>query len=159
MKMTIETAKHAMNEAKLAYEEQRDSGVYDNELLQATYSAYHYAELRYHVTVVNDANYGIQNPISREDLLEELNEAIDSKIDFAPVLLQHFEEAQVRSGLFDRWDVYAKASDGSIRYMSDKAFDRALDVLEKHCRMRPDSGALCPPYRLKVGDNDVICAE
>ena len=156
--MTIEEARLAMSEAKAAYDVVKNNWQ-GNDALQTAFKAYRQAILQYHLTVVHDANYGMHNPISREDLEAELREVIESKLDYAPELLRAFEECQERSGVFDRWDVWTKASNRSLRIIPQKAFDNAMDVLDKHCPMRSDTGALCPPYRLKVGEKDYLVAE
>ena len=156
--MTIEAARLAMTEAKITYDEVVDAGAYQEDL-QTAWRAYRETALRYHITVVHDANYAMLNPTCREDLEAELRDAIKSKLDYAPAVLKALEESQERSGIFDRYDVYAKASDRSLRYISEKAFDKAMAVLDKHCPMRSDTGALCPPYKLKVGKNDTLVAE
>ena len=57
---------------------------------------------------------------------------------------------------YGREDFKFRGLDGKCYAMSQRAFERALSVLEAHCLRREDTGELCPPYRLQVEDGKLV---
>ena len=158
--MTIEEAREKISVAKRAYldvgkyadaktDEERD---YLHEEKSIKFEAWSDAERVFHMLVANEAAATVENPISREDLVEELTTAIKSKLDFGEVFLRRFEQEQDGGHEFSRWSVRAKAADGGYRPISEAAFERAKKVLEKHCPRRSDTGWFAPPYKIKYHD-------
>ena len=126
------------------------------------------AELRkrkniYHILVVNEGVASLiaegTDPIPRDELRDEVNEATRSKLNFGDEILRAFEKAQLRGGRFTKWQCKARDINGSFRPMSVQAFERVLEVLDMYCPRRSDNGLYSPPYRLKLNDREEAIPE
>lgn len=99
------------------------------------------------------------DPIPRTELIEIVNEATWSKIEFGEEVIRTLEESQRRYGRWTRWHCKARAADGAWRAMSEKAFARVLESIEPYCPRRSDNGLLAPPWRLKFDKTSTIVPE
>ena len=117
------------------------------------------AEADYNLLVANEAAATVEEPISRAELVGKLEVAINSKLNFGEPLVRCLEHEQVHGGAWSRYSVLARDSVGGYRRMTEKAFDRAMKVLEKYCPRRADNGLFTTPYPLKKSEGSgFVCA-
>ena len=154
--MTITEAREKAKAAERAYLDIGKNRYEDYKALSeerdVAFQAWLDANRNFHMLVANEAASTVENPISRADLVKELDEAIQSKLDYGEVFVRRFEQEQDGGQEFARFSVRARTDGGAYRMIGSMAFERAKKVLEKHCPRRSDTGWFAPPYPIKYHD-------
>ena len=119
---------------------------------------WHDADVEYHLLIVSEAAATLENPISRKQLVIELDEAINSVLNYGEEIVRHMEYAQVFGGQWTRYDIRAMDAAGRRRVMPQSAYERAQKVLEKHCPRRQDNQRWSTPYPLKKSEGSGFVA-
>ena len=160
--MDVVTAKARITSAEAAYERAKNLDG-DMETIHETASVLWGAHAQYSIMLANEAADSLieagTDPLPRDALIGELEDAINSRLEFGEEVIRSLEEAQRKYGRFSRWECKARAADGSWRAMSGKAFDRAIEVLSMYCPRRSDNGLLAPPYRIKLDSTGTVVPE
>ena len=116
------------------------------------------AEREHNLLVSNTTAESVENPISRADLVSKLEVTINSRLNFGEAMVRSLETEQSGGGSFSRYSVKTRDAGSNYRTISEKAFDRAMKVLEEHCPRRPDSLELCPPWKLELSEGNGFVA-
>ena len=153
--LTIAQARAKKVEAVAAWEAARVAKPYDRKAIEVAFDGqldarYEYAVVAVDATVSAAEGMG-HGQMTRADLCAALDAVTGSKLSYGDAILLAIERQQLYGGAKNlmRWDFRARAADGSHRAMSQEMYLRAMKVLFAYTLRREDTGAMCPPYRLR----------
>ena len=162
LNLTVEQAKARVDSADKALARAKE---FDGDYESINYAAraLYGAEAVHSLIIANEAADKHvaegSDPIPRAELIELVDEATRSKINFGAAVVDALEEAQREYGRWTRFDCKARAADGSWRMMSVKAWVRSLEAIEPYCPRRSDNSFLAPPWRLKLDGTGKVVPE